>query len=81
MTAPALQLPLALPAESPQLALLRQLCAGVHCHPCPGGVTEGYLAFACKRPIADDLRALWRRGLVVREVDDDDTSGALWRPA
>jgi hypothetical protein len=80
------QLALALPAEPPLLALLRELCAGTGrptSHPCPDGVTVHYIAFASAgdvRAIHAELMGHWQAGRVARTVTDDDTYGALWRP-
>ena len=81
MNDPNTQLGLGLNIDDPPLlVLLRKLCAGEGCHPCPGGVSEGYLSFAAGGDVGEDLRKLWRAGKVTRIVEEDDTAGALWKP-
>ena len=68
--------------EPPLLALLRRLCAGVGCHPCPSGLTVEYLAFAANREredVTDELNRLWHEDRVDLEIDEDGV--ALWAPS
>ena len=70
-------------ATLPLLALLRSLCAGDGCHPCPDGVTLDYLVWAGggREPedrvdVACELSRLYGTGRVARTIDEDGT--ALW---
>ena len=68
--------------EPPLLALLRRLCAGVGCHPCPQGVTVEYLAFAAnleREDVTGELKRLWRDGKVERTWEGDENGVPRWR--
>ena len=76
------------PPEPPLLVLLRELCTGVRCHPCPDGVSVDYLAYAAGREVDDVQRvldALPRVELVFKAVHehhefDPEWTETLWRP-